>query len=70
MSEIIPNLWLCSWEDAKKIEKLFIDPFVVNCTKELGYITNNTVRIPIDDDPFDVRLLNNCIFQICKICYH
>jgi protein-tyrosine phosphatase len=67
MSEIIPNLWLCSWEDAKKAGKIFIDPFVVNCTKDLGYITNNTVRIPIEDDQFDVRLLNNCIFQICKL---
>ena len=67
MVEIVTGLWLCSWKDAKRVNKELDDPFVINCTKELGYLTKNTLRIPIDDNQFDVPALTSCIFDVCGV---
>ena len=67
MSEIINNLWLSSWEDTKKLVPLLNNPLVINCTKDLGYLTKSTIRIPIDDNQSDIENLNKNIFWICKI---
>ena len=67
MSEITNNLWLSSWEDAKKLVPLLNNPLVINCTKDLGYLTKSTIRIPIDDNQSEIENLNNYIFWICKI---
>ena len=66
MSEIINGLWLCSWEEAKTIIPILKLPLVINCTKSFDFITENTIRIPIDDDPNYIPFLNSKIFGICK----
>ena len=49
MIEIIPNLYLSSFHDAKK-HPLTPTAFVVNCTKDMPLFHNNSIRIPVDDD--------------------
>jgi len=69
MSRIAHNLWLCSWEEAKSFVPALNNPLVINCTKDLPFITENTIRIPIDDTPDDSKILNNHIFKICRKMY-
>ena len=67
MPEVINGLWLCSWEETKMLVPMLPNPFVVNCTKDIGYLTKNTIRVPVDDNQIDVSLLTGYIFEVCKI---
>ena len=50
MTEILPNLFLLSWtETQNKIIEL-PNAFIINCTKNLPFLTNNSIRIEVDDD--------------------
>ena len=70
MTEIIKNLWLCSWEHAKVVVPTLNEPLVINCTKNLEYLVENTIRIPIDDTPDDAPILNKFIFPLVNQMYH
>ncbi len=48
MYEIIPNLFLASYSDAK--EAVDEDMYVVNCTKDLPMLANDGIRIAVDDN--------------------
>ena len=57
MYEILPNLYLSSYNDVK------LDPdtsniFIVNCTKDLNMLHDNNMRIAVDDD-FSTRSLGD-----------
>ena len=65
-TRVTNNLWLCSWEEAKSLVTNLDNPLVINCTKDLPFITENTIRIPIDDTPDNNDILKACIFKICK----
>ena len=69
MSRVINNLWLCSWEEAKSLVPNLKDPLVFNCTKDLPFITENTIRVPIHDNPDETTYLNKNIFKICRKIY-
>jgi hypothetical protein len=47
--EIIENLYLASYSEAKDLVPTLKNPFVINCTKDLPNIIPNTYRIPIND---------------------
>lgn len=67
MSNIIDNLWLCSWEEVKKMTKLNTNcTLVVNCTVDLPSIIENTINIPINDDQSNASKLNKYIFNACS----
>lgn len=46
MSEIVPNLYLCT---LKEIDECPFDAYVVNCTKTLGMCTEYGYRVPVND---------------------
>jgi dual specificity MAP kinase phosphatase len=48
MYEVIPNLYLASWEDARR--NCPPRAFVVNCTKNFPMLSDYGIRIPVDDD--------------------
>lgn len=48
MYEILPRLYLSNYHDALK--KTPSRAFVVNCTKDLAFVNDYGVRVPIDDD--------------------
>ena len=47
MFEIIPQLYLSSYQD---IDKTLPDLFIINCTKELPMIVDEGIRIYVNDD--------------------
>jgi len=51
MYEILPRLYLSNYPDAVKETPL--RTFVVNCSKDLPFVSDYGVRIPIDDDLSD-----------------
>ena len=60
-SEILPNLYICN--DTYALENGALYDFVVNCTLSLPLPENTrSIRIPIQDDPFDSLPL----FQILR----
>jgi len=63
------NLWIASWEDAKKLIPNLNNPLVFNCTRDLPFVSENTIRIPIDDTPTHSEYLNKVIFKICRKMY-
>jgi protein-tyrosine phosphatase len=46
MSEIVPNLYLCSLND---MDECPIDAYVVNCTKDIPMCTELGHRLPVND---------------------
>ena len=48
MYEVLPNLYLASFEDARR--NCPPRAFVVNCTKDFPMISDYGTRIPVDDD--------------------
>jgi hypothetical protein len=50
MSLIIPNLYLCSYQQAKNLARKNKNVFVINCTKELPMCAERGLRIAVDDD--------------------
>lgn len=63
MTEIINNLYLCSWDEAKQLVPTFSVVLVVNCTKDLETLGVKTIRIPVDDhgEIDDTIAMNNHI---------
>ena len=51
MYEILPRLFLSNYPDARA--KTPPRAFVVNCTKDLPFVSDYGVRIPVDDDLSD-----------------
>jgi len=51
MYEIVPGLYLSNYPDA--VKKTPPRTFVVNCSKDLPFVSDYGVRIPIDDDLSD-----------------
>ena len=49
MYEIIPNLYLSSYHEAKRYPDIQ-DFFVVNCTKDLPMISDDNMRVSVNDD--------------------
>lgn len=48
MYEIIPNLFLSNYNDARN--QTPPKAFVVNCTRDLPMISNFSIRVPVNDD--------------------
>ena len=69
MTEIIKGLYLCSWEDAKRIVPTLRNLLVINCTKDLDNLIDNVYRINIDDrqNPEDTLELNNVINEVVDL---
>jgi len=51
MYEIVPGLYLSNYPDA--VKETPPRAFVVNCSKDLPFVSDYGVRIPIDDDLSD-----------------
>jgi hypothetical protein len=64
MTQIINNLWLCSWREANELFPT--NPLVITPTKDLPFLTENTIRIPLDDLPKDSQVLNKHIKYVKK----
>jgi len=56
MFEILPNLYLSTWNQVRVATDDF-DFFQVNCTKDLPMVRSNGMRIDIDDDPGEAQQL-------------
>ena len=65
MTEIIPNLYLCSWSETQDYQPK-LNAFVVNCTKNLPLLTYNSIRIAVDDD-CNVTSINDMFDEYFKI---
>ena len=50
MTEILPNLYLSMWHELPSLVERLDDPFVLNCTTTLPLVSENTSRLPVDDD--------------------
>ena len=50
MTEIISNLFLLSWSETQELIKEQPNAFVINCTKNLPMVTDNSMRLEVDDD--------------------
>ena len=46
----MPNLYLCSFQQAKNLARKNKNVFVINCTKELPMCAERGLRIAVDDD--------------------
>lgn len=72
-TEIIPNLWLGNIHDSQN--KKFIGHFdtVINCTKDLKFVSKYTknIRIPLDDnlDKHEILNLYNFLPKITTFIY-
>ena len=64
--KIIDNLHLCSWEEAKQLVLDLKDPFIINCTLDLPFIHENTIRVGVNDDPIYAETLSEKIHTVCR----
>ena len=50
MALIEPNLYLCSYQQAKSLACKHTNVFIINCTTHLPMCIENGIRIAVDDD--------------------
>jgi len=67
MTEIIPNLYLLSWSETQDKFKELPNAYIVNCTKNLPFLTDNSIRIEVDDDGNKENIDNMFMYYISVI---
>tara|TARA_B110000208_G_C11757920_1_gene425839 strand:- start:786 stop:1238 length:453 start_codon:yes stop_codon:yes gene_type:complete len=66
--EIIPGLWLGNIEDSKIKEFINAIDIVINCSKDIPFLTNETknIRIPIEDN-LEKKEIQNLFTSLPKV---
>jgi len=67
MSLILPNLYLLSWSETQDKFKEHPNAFIVNCTKNLPFITESSIRIEVDDDGNKENINDMFIYYISVV---